>query len=282
MQKQNETLDIDRVDVPLESLPEKLEGFRFVVLSDLHIQRLLPFHDRVLEAVYEARPGCILIAGDTVDRRTASIVALDAYFSRLSRIAPCVAVLGNNDCDMFRAAPLRDMYAASGVRLLENESRLLLANGIAVRVTGLTDPLAVRLGVHEERPQPEKPEYMPLSAALRSEPVSGTAPQDTVPPSILLMHQPQLAKQYAFLAPSLIIAGHTHGGQFRVPLFGGLYAPGQGLLPRYTSGLYRIGSARMVVSRGLGNHGIPLRLNNRPHLPVVVMRRGTPPAHPDC
>jgi len=238
------------------------------------MRRLLPFHDRILEAVYKARPGCILIAGDTVDQRTESIEALGVWFGILSRIAPCVAVLGNNDCAMFRAAPLRDMYAASGVQLLENETRLLRANGVPVRVTGLTDPLAVRLGVHEERPQPEKPESMPLTAALRSEPEAAVTAKAAIPPSILLMHQPQLAQQYAYLAPSLIIAGHAHGGQFRVPLLGGLYAPGQGFLPRYTSGLYYVGRAQMVVSRGLGNHGFPVRLNNWPHLPVVVMRRG--------
>jgi len=279
IKRQNETLDIEKIDVQLSGLPEALDGFRIAVLADLHMRRPLPFHDRILEAVWNSRPGCVLIAGDTVDQRTESIAALERFFGTLSRIAPCIAVLGNNDCVLFRAAPLRDLYEATNVLLLENETRLLGARDAPVRITGLTDPLAIRMGIHEERPRPEKPENMPLSAALRSKPESGTGATaaTALPPSILLMHQPQLARRYASLTPSLIIAGHAHGGQFRLRAVGGLYAPGQGPFPRYTSGLYRVGKAQMVVSRGLGNHMFPVRLGNPPHLPVVVMRRGETP-----
>lgn len=74
-------------------------------------------------------------------------------------------------------------------------------------------------------------------------------------------------------APGLVLSGHAHGGQVRLPLLGGLYAPGQGLLPEYDSGLYSLGETQMVVSRGLGNSVAPLRVNNRPELVIVTLSR---------
>jgi predicted MPP superfamily phosphohydrolase len=78
---------------------------------------------------------------------------------------------------------------------------------------------------------------------------------------------------YARIGLNLVLTGHAHGGQFRLPLIGGLYAPHQGVFPKYTSGLYKKNSTGMVVSRGLGNSGFPLRLFNRPELVIITLRR---------
>ena len=69
----------------------------------------------------------------------------------------------------------------------------------------------------------------------------------------------------------LVLSGHAHGGQVRLPGVGGLYALGQGFLPAYTSGLYQIGGTSLVVSRGLGNSLFPLRVNNRPEVMLVKL-----------
>lgn len=91
--------------------------------------------------------------------------------------------------------------------------------------------------------------------------------------SILLSHRPERLAQYAKEGFSLVLSGHAHGGQVRLPGIGGLYAPDQGIFPRYTSGLYRLGPTRMVVSRGVGNGcGVP-RLLNRPEAATIVLRR---------
>jgi predicted MPP superfamily phosphohydrolase len=70
----------------------------------------------------------------------------------------------------------------------------------------------------------------------------------------------------------LILSGHAHGGQVRLPFIGGLVAPNQGLFPKYSQGLYERKNTKMVVSRGLGNSIIPLRVNNRPELVIITLK----------
>lgn len=256
----------------LPALPPALNGYRVAVVADLHITRQRPFHAAILTAVRNARPDLILIAGDSVDSGTTLVPMLTPFFETLARMAPAVAVLGNNDCLPAHVDAVRDVYARAGVTLLEDETRLLDARGYPMQITGLIDPYAAKVGIepiHRQRAvTPER--YVPLAGVL---PPRAEEKEDTLVPSILLLHQPQLAPAYAELRPSLIVAGHAHGGQFRLPHGGGLFAPGQGFFPRYTNGLYPIGSAQLLVSRGLGNHDIPLRLGNRPHLPIAVFRR---------
>ena len=71
---------------------------------------------------------------------------------------------------------------------------------------------------------------------------------------------------------ALVLCGHAHGGQVRLPFVGGLYAPEQGVLPKYTAGMHQDGNTRMIVSRGLGNSGFPLRFGNRPEIVAITLR----------
>lgn len=267
--RQNETLDIDEIEVFLPALPDALEGFRMVVVADLHVRRLNDYHKGILQAIHAANPGCILIAGDTIDSWTEMVNPIQPLFDRLTSIAPVIAVLGNNDCLPSRIHALRDMYHRAGVTILENEMRMFPAGGTALQFTGLLDPTAKKYGIEPEHTETvENPEYVPMSRAIPPK-----KKDDTKIPSILLVHQPQLVRDYAALHPSLIIAGHAHGGQFRTNGGQGFFAPDQGVLPKFTSGLYTFAETQMIVSRGLGNHNFPLRLNNPPHLPVVILRK---------
>lgn len=270
---QNEHLDVEPVEVFLPALPPALDGYRLAIVSDLHITRHSPYLASILNAVRRQQPDCILIAGDSIDERTQGVLSLEPFFTLLAQTAPTVAILGNNDCLPSVVDALRSVYWQSGITLLENETRLLNARGYPMQITGLLDPFAQQMGIEAVHRQinTETPTQMPLSGVLppKEEKTEGYAL-----PSVLLLHQPQLAYAYAELRPSLIISGHAHGGQIRLPHGQGLYAPGQGLFPRLTGGLYDLDGTRLLVSRGLGNHRFPLRLNNRPHLPVAILRRG--------
>ena len=89
--------------------------------------------------------------------------------------------------------------------------------------------------------------------------------------SVLLSHRPELFSEYVEAGCDLVLTGHAHGGQFRLPFIGGVIAPGQGVFPKYDNGVYAEGATNMVVSRGIGNSIIPLRFNNRPEIVLVEL-----------
>ena len=89
--------------------------------------------------------------------------------------------------------------------------------------------------------------------------------------TLLLSHRPELFDIYVEEKVNLVLTGHAHGGQFRLPWAGGLVAPEQGLFPKYDAGLFTEADTQMIVSRGIGNSIIPLRINNPPEIVVVQL-----------
>ena len=88
----------------------------------------------------------------------------------------------------------------------------------------------------------------------------------------MLSHRPEYFDLYGESEIDLVFTGHAHGGQIRLPLIGGIVAPGQGFFPKYDSGLYTKGNTSMLVSRGLGNSLFPFRVNNRPEIVVAELQ----------
>ena len=90
--------------------------------------------------------------------------------------------------------------------------------------------------------------------------------------NILLSHRPEIFEKYVDLQVDLVFTGHAHGGQFRIPFIGGLYAPGQGLFPKYTSGIHEKENTKMIVNRALGDSGITIRINNMREIILVTLK----------
>lgn len=116
-----------------------------------------------------------------------------------------------------------------------------------------------------------KTEYLLGDAAsiMKSNLDELTSRDDTY--TILLSHRPELFISYVESGVDLVLSGHAHGGQFRLPFVGGLMAPNQGLFPEYDAGLYIKENTHMIVSRGIGNSILPFRVNNRPEVILIVL-----------
>ena len=139
--------------------------------------------------------------------------------------------------------------AAQSIVLLENDRVRLELGGEHVTLLGLSDPSFG--GDH---------------ARVLGELAAGEGYR------ILLSHRPERMKLYAEAGVDLVFSGHAHGGQFRIPFLGGVIAPDQGLFPEYDSGLYEQDGTAMLVSRGIGNSIIPLRICNRPEILVAQLK----------
>jgi predicted MPP superfamily phosphohydrolase len=119
----------------------------------------------------------------------------------------------------------------------------------------------------------EDPDFYKMSEAQKREEMMsahiGRLNENEGAFSILLSHRPELFPIYKKQQINLALTGHAHGGQFRLPMIGGLAAPNQGIFPKYDAGIFEEAQTRMIVSRGLGNSVFPLRVNNPPEIVVI-------------
>lgn len=246
-----------QVTVASGALPEAFEGFKIAHVSDLHNAVFGRKNEKLLSLIRAAEPDIIAITGDLIDSRHTDIDSALAFVEAAAEIAPVYYVTGNHESRL-DFDEIEPRLTAAGARVLRNEAEDIGRGGERIRLAGIDDPSFIRTGgTSEER------------AAAELEQLGDGGGTFTV----LLAHRPELVEVYAEYGAGLVLSGHAHGGQVRLPLLGGLYAPGQGLLPEYDSGLYSLGETQMVVSRGLGNSVAPLRVNNRPELVIVTLSR---------
>lgn len=216
---------------------------RVAQLTDLHRAEFGKDNQELVALTASKQPDIIVTTGDMIDIRTQSLEPTLSLYERLLEIAPVVYSLGNHevDRDVESFYALLDGLYDMGVQVVSDEVATVRANGVTVRIGGI---------YHEERYPWLIAEYGPVD--------------------ILLCHFPHEFDTLATSHVPLMFSGHTHGGQFRLPLMDvALYAPGQGIFPKYTKGLYTVDDSRMIVSRGLGNSSFPFRIHNPPEIIIA-------------
>lgn len=254
----NAALTVSHVELDL--LPGE-GSFTIAQVSDLHNAEFGGGNRELLAILEEAEPDLIAITGDLIDSRRTDPAPALAFLEGAVELAPVCYVTGNHEFRAYDAyQDLKSHMEELGVIVLENESMVL--EEVPLRVIGLDDP---SFGVRSD--PSATPEQILQGALTALAPQAGEEDLRTV----LLAHRPEYVELYAQHGADLVLSGHAHGGQVRLPGVGGLYAPGQGFLPAYTSGLYQIGETSLVVSRGLGNSLFPLRVNNRPEVVLVEL-----------
>ncbi len=254
----NTVLTVSHVELDL--LPGE-GSFTIAQVSDLHNAEFGGGNQELLAMLEEAQPDLIAITGDLIDSRRTDPAPALAFLEGAVELAPVCYVTGNHEFRAYDAyQDLKSHMEELGVIVLENESMVL--EEVPLRVIGLDDP---SFGVRSD--PSATPEQILQGALTALAPQAGEEDLRTV----LLAHRPEYVELYSQHGADLVLSGHAHGGQVRLPGVGGLYAPGQGFLPAYTSGLYQIGETSLVVSRGLGNSLFPLRVNNRPEVVLVEL-----------
>lgn len=250
---QNDGLMLTRYTAALPGLPAELEGITLVQVSDLHSKRMGEGQEVLLDTISRADPDVILLTGDLVDGRHPELEPALKLASGAAALAPTYYVTGNHETSLpwKTYEQIENGLEAAGVIFLDNRTeKLTLPNGGNLVLTGLSDD---NLG----------------DGTLKK--LSASWPEDAF--TVLLAHEPQYIENYAASGVDLVFSGHAHGGQIRLPLVGGLFAPGQGFLPKYTAGIYTLGETQMVVSRGIGGSLFPQRVWNRPEVVAVTLER---------
>lgn len=238
----NTHLVITEYDYTNAKLPESIDGYCIVQISDLHNAKFGKDNEKLLEKIRICSPDIIVITGDMVDcsGHTNIPIAL-SFASAATDICPVYYITGNHE--YYLSEEQRNTFLsglmASGVIILNSES-LELVEG--VRLIGLDD----------------NDLFHDFSNLVATEEFN-----------IVLAHEPQRIKNYASSNADLVFSGHAHGGQIRLPIIGGLAAPDQGFNPEYSEGLIHYNNTDMIISRGLGNSAFPFRIFNYPEIVCV-------------
>lgn len=241
------------VDVAKEYVD--LDGFTIVQISDLHNARFGKEQARLLKAVAEQEPDIIAVTGDLVDSSHTDLNIAMEFMKQAVGIAPVYYVTGNHEGWLGATyGELEKRLEEAGVFVLNNTMYSGQFEGMDLNIAGVHDP------------------DMPGNNIVLAKQVIPELTADAEGYTILLSHRPELFDTYAESNINLVLSGHYHGGQFRIPFIGGVIAPGAELFPDYTEGTFTKNQTTMVVSRGLGNSVIPVRINNRPEVVVVRLQ----------
>ena len=247
---QNKHLVITTYKYESEKLGADLDGYRIVQISDLHNAAFGKENKKLLETIRSCSPDIIVITGDLVDSNHTNVKRAAAFVEEAVKIAPVYYVTGNHEywLDTSENEQMMQGILAAGAYDLDDEAVRIEKGESSFVLAGLDDQ------------------------HLSDETLKNLFQEQKNELSIVLAHEPQYLQNYANAGADLVLTGHAHGGQIRLPFVGGIVAPDQGFLPEYTSGKYNSADTEMIVSRGLGNSIIPVRLFNYPEVVCVELR----------
>lgn len=234
--------------------PKLTAEVRLAVVTDFHSSDNA---DDVAAMVASCAPDAVLLVGDMFDddtqnRPTERTLSL---MRQLSAQYPCYYVSGNHEAWTGEMDALYQQTADAGVTVLRMSSGVLTVRGQRIALCGIPDPYEmVFVGAPDTEEQ--------LRQALEN--------VDSADFTVLLAHRPELLAKYAQFPLDLVVSGHAHGGQVRIPgLLNGLYAPNQGWFPKLAGGAYTQDGTTLIVSRGLAVRTRLPRIFNRPEVVLV-------------
>lgn len=255
---EDKNLELNTYSISSENLPDEFNGFRIVHISDLHNAEFGEDNFKLISMIKEANPDVIVITGDVVDSRRTDIDISFNFIEEALKIAPCYYVSGNHESRIDEYDILKEKMIKAGVEVLENQTSVITRSNSTIKIIGINDPSF-------------NSDYLMGDEKSVIESQLKIVAQNEEDLTVLLSHRPEFFELYASYKFDLVLSGHAHGGQFVLPFLGGLFTPGQGFFPKYDAGLFEKNGTNMIVSRGIGNSIIPLRVSNRPEVILIEL-----------
>ncbi len=243
--QQNKTIIVSEYTIAHKQIPASFNGKRIVQLTDLHNH---DFGDDLTQRVQSLSPDVLVITGDWIGMNDTDITVAKAQATALVEIAPTYYVPGNHEAVSPVFGELRTHLEAVGVTVLGNTTVHLEQDGEAIQLAGMFDQ---EFSTHLWR------DFAPLVEHELY--------------TVLLLHRPEYFEEATGFGADLILSGHTHGGQIRLPLIGAVFAPNQGWFPRYDVGRFDSGESTLIVGQGLGE-SVYMRILTPPEIVVVNLK----------
>ena len=230
-------------------------SIRIALLTDLHSCKYGENEKELLDAIDVQKPDIILLGGDIFDEKIPHDNSL-IVVGYVAEKYPTFYVTGNHEFSTGNARKIKRMVTERKAIVLDGQCCVAEIRSEKINICGIDDPI----GVGREK----------MVAQLES--VVNGADKNLF--TVLLAHRPELINLYLRYDVDLILSGHSHGGQWRIPgLINGIYAPSEGIFPKYAGGEYSFDRKTMIVSRGLAKETtIVPRLFNPPELVIVDLK----------
>lgn len=250
-------LHLRKYTVKSGSIPSGFDGYRILMITDLHCAVFGEEQSEIARYADSFAPDIVVLCGDMIDQDIMDFGPVEQLLKALCGKYPVYSVWGNHDRWLGRSdfRRLQELYATYGVRTLWDETVMLEKGGDSIALSGADDPASWNDSAEE---------YLRQNG-LAVEPAEGYY-------NILLFHRANLFDAVSEYGFDLVLAGHMHGGQVRIPYICGLMSPTRKWFPKYTAGIHEKNGSEMIVGRGLGNTiGIP-RIFNPPQLVGIILR----------
>lgn len=254
----NSGLTVRHYNVFTDKIPSG-SSIKIVVIADLHSVYYGEEQELLISKIKQQQPDIIALAGDIIDDNESEEGAI-AFLEGINGIAPTYYVTGNHEIWSGEYLRIKDLVSSYGYTVLSNESKYISINGAELCVSGTDDPYILEYSEDNEKACMQSDEEL----------LYGFSELDSDTFNILIAHRPERYDLYQQYDIDLVLSGHAHGGQIRLPGFiNGFVAPDQGFFPKYAGGEYKENGQTMIVSRGLGFYaGVP-RIFNPPEIVVV-------------
>lgn len=239
------SIAVKRYTIKISKLPAEFQGFTILHLTDLHSKEYGDSQRDLIELIHRQQFDAVAITGDLVDKSNPSMKPAISLVKGLQS-KPIFFVPGNHE--WWTNYQIKSSLEDQGVHILENGHFKYYIGNSHIWIMGVDDPY---LGRDQ------------LDMAIAG--VSGSEPK------VLLAHAPNIFSKAINCKIDLVLAGHTHGGQVRLPLVGAVAVPGQGLFPELDYGQFTAGSTNMIINGGLGESVLPIRVYNRPEIVLITL-----------
>ncbi|GAA0177510.1 metallophosphoesterase [Clostridium sediminicola] len=264
-------IEVTNYSIQIKKLPVSFEGFKILQLSDLHSRVFNKNNETLVELIDSMKPNIILMTGDMMNGKKDNGIVCVNLVKRLIHKYPIYYILGNHEQRVkSNTSNIYFNYITElnklGTKILDNSKVSILKGKDKINIYGLTIELSYYWGDNENENRKEFINNDYIEEKL------GVCEKGEI--NVLLSHNPKYFEAYTEWGADLVFSGHVHGGIIRIPYLGGLLSPDRKFFPKYDWGIYKDKECNIVVSRGIGNSNINLRINNMPEIVMVTLKKG--------
>lgn len=250
-------IEINRYVIESGNLPENFNGYKIAQVSDLHNVQMGANNRRLLSALRDLKPDIIAITGDLIDSRKTDMATSLAFVKEAMQIAPCFFVAGNHESRIPEYPTFKKALAEAGVVVLGNAAYEITRGDEHIIFLGLDDPGFTEGYAHE------------IAGEITCNNLSKLPQKDGY--CILLIHRPEPFEAFVQRKIDLVLSGHTHGGQIRLPFIADKATPSRRWFTKCGAGLFSQNGTDMIVSRGIGTSVLPIRINSNPEVILIEL-----------